>query len=563
MRLLGLRAAAVPMAALKGSPILGALLVAACGVEPPMSQGTARVLAVIVSPDSATINLGDTLQMQATVREQLGSVIDREVIWGSTDATVATVDQQGRAAGIGGGIAGITATVDDVTGRARLTVLGRANTVEVSPSSLELLKGDTAHLVLTVRDRAGNALTDRPVTWESSDEAVAMVSSTGVVTAVEKGSATVTAKVELRSGSASVLVSLPIVFAALEAGDRHTCGIAADSVAYCWGAGSSGQLGRPENSRNVPGEVISSRIPTLAQVAAGGAHTCAIDAAGAAWCWGNNDSGQIGGPLEDPEDPVIVAGGLAFAQVSAGASHTCGVTTGDEAYCWGLNDRGQLGDTTTTNRVNPALVFGGLAFAQVSAGASHTCGVTTGSEAYCWGLNDRGQLGDGTLTDRLEPVPVGGGHAFAQVTAGEAHSCGVTTTGAALCWGANDQGQLGDGTTADRSQPVAVSGGLGFSAVAAGDAHTCGVVPGETVYCWGSNSLGQLGDASAVDRHAPTRVAGTASFVSVTAGATHTCASTAEPLAYCWGRGSSGQLGAGPIDQPGFVNLPILVEGQR
>jgi alpha-tubulin suppressor-like RCC1 family protein len=82
------------------------------------------------------------------------------------------------------------------------------------------------------------------------------------------------------------------------------------------------------------------------------------------------------------------------------------VTTAGAAYCWGANDHGQLGDGTTAFRVTPAPVAGGLTFASVTASSYYTCGVTTVGVAYCWGENLFGELGDGTTTERHIAVAV-------------------------------------------------------------------------------------------------------------------------------------------------------------
>src|SRR5207253_863820 len=132
----------------------------------------------------------------------------------------------------------------------------------------------------------------------------------------------------------------------------------------------------------------------------------------------------------------------------------------NQAYCWGANNSGQLGDGTTTTRLTPVAVAGRLRFGQVSPdGTQHSCGVTTDDRAYCWGRNVFGELGDGTTTARLTPVAVAGGLLFRQVSAGAFHTCGVTTGDLAYCWGYNNFfGALGDGRLINRRRPTAVAG---------------------------------------------------------------------------------------------------------
>ena len=217
-------------------------------------------------------------------------------------------------------------------------------------------------LTATVLDQNGAVMAGAAVTWVSSSSSVASVSTTGLVTAVADGTATVTATTGSASGTASVTVNAAsggLTFQSVSAGIFHSCGVTTAGEAYCWGIHGVGQLGDGIDTRSYVNV------------------------------------------------PVAVVGGLTFQSVNAGY-HSCGVTTAGEAYCWGDNDYGQLGDGTGTDSNVPVAVVGGLTFQSVTAGQDHSCGVTTAGEAYCWGDNYYGQLGDGTFTDSNVPVRVGG-----------------------------------------------------------------------------------------------------------------------------------------------------------
>lgn len=346
----------------------------------------------------------------------------------------------------------------------------------------------------------------------------------------------------------SVPFSVRLTFVQASAGDFYTCGLTIAEVAYCWGSNGQGRLGDSTTASN---RITPTRVAggeRLVQVAAGAAHTCGIAIDSAAYCWGWNVAGQLGdGTTTTRLSPTPVQGTLKFVQVSAAHfaqfAHTCGVATDGAAHCWGGNDFGRLGDGTAATRLVPTPVAGGLMFIEVSAGGAHTCGVTTDSVAYCWGWNARGQLGDGTTDDRPTPTPVAGGLRFAQVSAGGEHTCGLTTDNAVYCWGANNGGQVGDGTTDQRLIPTPVAGGLVFAQVSAGGVYSCGVGTDNRAHCWGDNASGRLGDGTSTPRLTPTLVTGNLSFAGVSAALFHTCGVTTDHVGYCWGGNNSGELG--------------------
>src|SRR5688572_28145433 len=345
--------------------------------------------------------------------------------------------------------------------------------------------------------------------------------------------------------SAIFAVTGPLTFRTVSSGYFHSCGIATDNVAYCWGINSSGELGNPKvEQTKSPVPVLGG--PTFTSISAGRSHSCALTAGGTAYCWGANFDGQLGNASTAMSRiPSPVAGNLTFAQLTAGYNHTCGVTTAGVGYCWGDNSQGQIGNVAATTTNVPDVVAGGLVFASVSPGRQHSCGRTTNGLAYCWGDNTSGQVGDGTVTNRGAPTPVQGGFTFSSVSAGGFHSCGTSTDGVARCWGANAVGQLGNNTTEGRNIPGTASGALSFAAISAGNRHTCAVTSSSSVHCWGENTGAFLGDGTVVNRLVPTATSGAHSFASVSAGRFHSCAVTVASEAYCWGDNSSGRLGVG------------------
>jgi hypothetical protein len=171
--------------------------------------GAEPVATVQVTPASAGIAPGETVQLTATPRDAAGTALtDRDIAWSSNDEAVATVSDAGLVTGVADGEAVITATSEDESGSATISVQAPVATVEVAPPSASILNGETLQLVATARDAAGNPLSDRPVTWTSDAQDVATVSASGVVTGVAPGTATITASAGAHSGIAAITVTV-------------------------------------------------------------------------------------------------------------------------------------------------------------------------------------------------------------------------------------------------------------------------------------------------------------------------------------------------------------------
>ncbi|HXI34112.1 MAG TPA: Ig-like domain-containing protein [Gemmatimonadales bacterium] len=416
----------------------------------------------------------------------------------------------------------------------------------VSPAADTVTVGDSVQLTATARDAAGNVIASATVTWTSDSVTFASVTGAGLVRTASPGFAPIIATAGGKSDTAAITVT-PVQLLAPVAGGHHTCALTNGGATYCWGRDVYGQLGggfvsvAPETA-----PILVTSTGPYSALAAGESHTCALAGNGAAFCWGDNAGSQLGssgGPAANPV-PGAVTGGHAFGALTAGDRHTCGSGTDSLTYCWGANDSGQLGDSVPgSGGPTPMPVATRRRYVSLAAGGVHTCGVSAGV-VYCWGGNASGELGDSTDSTRRSPVAVHNPGDWLDVTAGTSHTCGRLLDRSALCWGKNDHGQLGTGQADSLTRvPVAVTGGKSWIMLAAGGAHTCGIAADSLAYCWGANGSGQLGDSSFTDRPAPVAVYGGIHFSWITAGDAHTCAFATTAALYCWGENGDGQLG--------------------
>src|SRR6266550_4647296 len=168
------------------------------------------VASVAISPATATILVGQGLQLTATPKDSAGGTLTgRTVTWTSGNTSVATVSPSGLVTGVAPGSANITATSEGKTSTAAITVtLIPVASVAVAPTTASLTVGQTAQLAATPKDSAGAALTGRTVTWASGNTSMVTVSSSGLVKGVAAGTATITATSEGKAGSAAVTVTL-------------------------------------------------------------------------------------------------------------------------------------------------------------------------------------------------------------------------------------------------------------------------------------------------------------------------------------------------------------------
>ena len=423
--------------------------------------------------------------------------------------------------------------------------------VLLNPPSFPMAVGEVMRPDLLPRNAEGRVIVGGPVTWASSDSAVASVDSMGLIRGEWEGKAQITATIGGSVGFTDVTIT-PVRPSEWR---EHSCFVSLTGTVWCWGRGGNGELGNGlRNSSPVPVRVQLDE--PVASVSAGASHSCGVTSSGAGYCWGRGAEGQLGDSSTATQVvPVKIEFGLSFRSLSAGGRHTCGITTSNETRCWGWAAFGQLGNDATTAVKTPIPLKGNIRFEQLSAGARHTCGVVSGGQAYCWGDNRQGQLGDGTLTTRMVPTPVLTSLRFSSVAAGARHTCAVALDGRGWCWGDNRLGQHGNGTLMSSATPQEILSSPDFMLVSlsAGGTHSCGIHVNSGAYCWGAGQFGQLGNGVTFLVAIPSPVA-VARFTEVLAGAGHSCGVSADQRVLCWGLNAYGQLGAGDFADRSVAN---------
>jgi predicted extracellular nuclease/alpha-tubulin suppressor-like RCC1 family protein len=384
-----------------------------------------------------------------------------------------------------------------------------------------------------------------------------------------------------------------LIPATIAAGSRFACGLDAAGLAYCWGSDSNGQLG---NGADVSANMVSpypvdmTTLPTgtrFEAIVAGGSMACALTEDGLAYCWGQDNYGQLGnGAVIVGDQPAPVAvdmaplNGAVFIGLTVGATHACGVADDGTAYCWGRSGPLGLpadvpGNQPSPSPVDMAALPVDTAFVSVDTASGHTCGLASDGNLYCWGRNDNGQLGIGTSGGQhpITAVNVGtlpAGTSFAWVTTGDSHSCALTTEDVAYCWGAGINGAVGNGAQSlDVLLPnplvtSTIPAGSHFTVLEGGGTNTCGILDTGAAYCWGFGNWGALGTGDGTSRYSPHPVATTALptgtvFTELSADNNLTCAATQAGEFYCWGRDDQGQQGNGPVNTADPSLVPTLV----
>ena len=527
------------------------------GVEGQISV-TVEGLRVEISPSSPQVREHKTVQLTAAAYD----IDDQEVpglpvFWSSSDLTTARVDANGLVTGVKPGSARISATIEGEVGQVDLIVEEAAVfAVTILDGPFDLPVGSLIVLAAEAVDDEGIVLEGRTVTWSSSAPAVAEVAADGTLTAIAAGEATITAEVDGVQGQTAVTVeALPPPQISMGAG--HACFLEMPGVAWCWGKNDKGQLGTGATGAHQYSPVRVMATQNFEVIGTGHNHSCGITDTGAAFCWGTNDREQLSLPKASGTSStsfVAVPGGP-YDAIHGGNYLTCALDAAGKAWCWGLDSVAHyLGNAENTAQTPnpiavspPAGATNALSFQRIAQNTTTTCGLTTAQELYCWGENGSGQLGVGTKDRYPVPqrvLPTQTVTDFAMLALG---GCALTTGGDTYCWGGNNAPIMPGPLWVQNTTPVLVpADGKKFTTLSAGSNHVCGLDAAGEAWCWGDNWKGQIGaPTSTADSLTPVKVPGGHHFIAITSRENANCAITDSYEVYCWGDNATGQLGNG------------------
>ncbi|CAE8649581.1 unnamed protein product, partial [Polarella glacialis] len=408
------------------------------------------------------------------------------------------------------------------------------------------------------------------------------------------------------------------------AGTKHSIALSKEGLAYTWGFAGNGRLGlghtkvRGQHSyeaQTEPRLVHELERTQIKYVAAGEAHTAAVDQLGGIYTWGQGSHGRCGhGVTNDSPEPTRVETllGLAMSQVALGLLHSVAMSVKGDLYAWGKGPATGLDAVNNETVQIPRkvefedkreLVY------QIAAGPLHTLVLTFEGSLYCFGSGSDGRLpfrNFDSIVQRDQPIPKkmttqgwkqapskDGGPSKkngqnlppswwpSMLTCGSSGSAILTGTGVLAAgavaaenlwlWGSNTISAVGDSSNIDPTlrdrqghcwTPVPLKTGVRCRTVrmvALGFEHCLIVTADSLMYSWGDGSKGQLGTGSMKAALTPQRITRPTDVLFVAAGEEHSACIIEGGECFTWGNAEGGRLGLGESLNEGEQLMPKRV----
>jgi hypothetical protein len=339
--------------------------------------------------------------------------------------------------------------------------------------------------------------------------------------------------------------------AQLSVGPGHVCAVTTSHAVVCWGDNSAGQLGVGTSMRAVGEHLerphVVGGLPSIASVASGSQHTCALDLEGTVYCWGSAGGdlvateGGVAGSIElhgaqlgTPVKMPLGAGNARVIALSSVGNEACAAFD-DDVRCWETMGEIPISAHSVARPKLETIRIAGVT--ALALGHGKGCAVTPRGMS-CWHHGD--------------PPSPANVTAPAQIAIGEMYACFVSTSGDTRCWWS----LIDDFWKKPPNRNVRWPGKRATKAIAVGDSPVCTVDDAGSLDCFLSEE-GGLTDQAAAESWATKAIGphpipgvdhatevGTARGRDVF-GYGFGCALRESRDVVCWGDNESGELGNG------------------
>jgi alpha-tubulin suppressor-like RCC1 family protein len=331
--------------------------------------------------------------------------------------------------------------------------------------------------------------------------------------------------------SLSLSLSAPAAQPGIAAGSAHSLALDAAGTVWAWGSNANNALGLGAALRSSPLPQAITGLPPMAAIAARRDHSLALDQDGRVWAWGEQTSGSA---------PQLVTGLPQAKAIAQAAWHALVLARDGTVWAWGSNANCQYGNGSNgdATRLAPAQVPGLAAVNAIVTGYDRSYARLEDGSVWLWGClfdDYRNAVYAFKVPTRIDALA-----SVWPIAVGIYDDAGVRADGEVLTWGAQASLHLG---VNDMFTPWAV-GMHGARAAAIG---TQLLVLNQTGGIGGlfANGYGQLGNGSSGWAQSPVEAIGVTRADSIAAGDTHSLYLDADAKVWAAGDDSQGQTGTG------------------
>src|SRR5881227_2202945 len=175
-----------------------------------LTVSAATLVSIAVIPANSSMAVGTTKQFTATgtYSDTSAQDITSSVLWSSSSAATATINNQGAATSVATGTTTITAALGSVSGSTQLTVsIAHLTLITISPANPRIAKGTSLKFTATGTFSDGSTATNLSgLSWKSSKPNIASIRSSGLAHGKKSGTVTISATASGLTGTATLTV---------------------------------------------------------------------------------------------------------------------------------------------------------------------------------------------------------------------------------------------------------------------------------------------------------------------------------------------------------------------